>query len=713
MAMYGMTRDENVELIVKTALEYGITDKRQIAYMLATTQHETGNFRDTDEQGSQARADHGDYIGRGYAQLTHRGNYQKFDDLLGLNGKLVNDPDLASRDAKLSAQVLVIGSEYGLFTGVGLPKYINSQDTDYFNARRVINGTDVADKIAGYAKDWEQKLQGVIDKVSQGGIEHKLMPGSPLRDGSLSLDEQGPEVSRLQDALNKNGANLKPDGDFGQGTEAAVKEYQSRHKITPTGIAGPETLKSLGIDVNQQTQSSTPQPPTPQPPTPQPPTPQPPSAPAGAQTEGQVTLPTGFGTWPTPGHYEKNVGTKGDPTFGSDRSNSLGYHAGFDILGKIGDPVLSYKSGTVDAVGTDPPDVNGGGAGHWIQIKHNDGTFTMYQHLIEEPKFKEGTPIKEGQQIGQIGDSGNAKNFPQLHFELRGGDGGGSRTAINPSAAFQLEGMKGPQVKELQTLLQASGYDVGKVDGNFDGRTKGAVTKWQQDHGLKPTGVVDGNTFEAITHPEKYRAQPTPQPTPQAIDKSASPTAPQPTPPQPTPQATDKSAILTPIGLGKLDDSLVTSDKFPNKPAHELYKQVYELTKTLPEGTFEGMSQQQRAAAGTTLDLALSGKTNPQSMMLDTKGIGLLYVFESKDPKNDASLLANTPKPVDLNAVKDMPLQVSSGLLADLGQKQVLQPPTGQQQDAVKSQQTNPANPVQINQETMAVEQKQGRGMMV
>ena len=78
---FGITRQESVALIVKTAVENGVTDPRQIAYMLATAQHETRNFTAPDEDfGRQQARKLGyrggeEYFGRGYVHLTHIENY--------------------------------------------------------------------------------------------------------------------------------------------------------------------------------------------------------------------------------------------------------------------------------------------------------------------------------------------------------------------------------------------------------------------------------------------------------------------------------------------------------------------------------------------------------------------------------------------------------------------------------------------------------------
>ena len=350
-------------------------------------------------------------------------------------------------------------------------------------------------------------------------------PGSntqanPMADGALSKGEMGPEVKALQEQLIKSGittANGKPfvaDSIYGDDTKAAVIQYQQTHKLTVDGVAGKDTLAALNAGVPAQTT----------------PAGQPnvsPSEPSnatknGAENNGNVTLPKGYGTWPAPGNHEKNVDTLGDPAWGSPRS-AAGEHAGFDIKAKSGDPVAAYKAGTVDYVGYD------GNAGHMMQIDHGDGTFTMYQHLKETPKLAVGEKVQEGQKIAEVGDSGNAAGVPQLHFEVRRGSGN-LGTDVNPSEAIMLDGSQGPKVKELQQFLNNNGYNSGTPDGSFGGATASAVKKWQEANGLAQTGVVDGNTFEAIKSPEKYRGQSDtqgqtqPQPSPQSPAPAPSPT---------------------------------------------------------------------------------------------------------------------------------------------------------------------------------------------
>ncbi len=63
-------------------------------------------------------------------------------------------------------------------------------------------------------------------------------------------------VEALQRALNKNrgdGPALSVDGDFGPGTESAVKRFQLAHQLPASGIVDAETWKKLGplqLDAN-------------------------------------------------------------------------------------------------------------------------------------------------------------------------------------------------------------------------------------------------------------------------------------------------------------------------------------------------------------------------------------------------------------------------------------------------------------------------------
>jgi len=60
--------------------------------------------------------------------------------------------------------------------------------------------------------------------------------------------DQGEHVKKVQRALQRRGFDIEDDGDFGPGTERAVKEFQRRHHLNVDGRVGKETLTALGLD---------------------------------------------------------------------------------------------------------------------------------------------------------------------------------------------------------------------------------------------------------------------------------------------------------------------------------------------------------------------------------------------------------------------------------------------------------------------------------
>jgi putative chitinase len=141
-----------------------------VAYGLATAWHETGytmqpikeyggpsyfhRMYDIEGQrpakarelGNLTPGDGARYAGRGYVQLTGKTNYDRYG--------LVDRPDDAMK-ADVAARILVDGMEKGVFTGKKLSDYLPG---NYVAARKIINGTDKAEAIAGHARGFEAAL---------------------------------------------------------------------------------------------------------------------------------------------------------------------------------------------------------------------------------------------------------------------------------------------------------------------------------------------------------------------------------------------------------------------------------------------------------------------------------------------------------------------------------------------------------------------------
>ena len=99
------------------------------------------------------------FHGRGYVQLTWRSNYRKAGEKTGC--PLEGNPDLAMRP-DIAAQIMRCGMEAGWFTGRAFKDYLPANGPansgNFLSARRIINGTDRAELIAGYAVKFQDAL---------------------------------------------------------------------------------------------------------------------------------------------------------------------------------------------------------------------------------------------------------------------------------------------------------------------------------------------------------------------------------------------------------------------------------------------------------------------------------------------------------------------------------------------------------------------------
>jgi|SRR5262245_37314323 len=135
-------------------------DDRCLAYILATTYHETAaTFQPIAEYGKGSGKPYGQpagpygqkYYGRGYVQLTWYDNYKAQDAKLKLNQALVKNADLAL-DPDIALQVILGGMYDGDFTGKKLGQFFTQDDTNWYDARTIVNGHDQASLIAGYGE---------------------------------------------------------------------------------------------------------------------------------------------------------------------------------------------------------------------------------------------------------------------------------------------------------------------------------------------------------------------------------------------------------------------------------------------------------------------------------------------------------------------------------------------------------------------------------
>jgi predicted chitinase len=150
--------DGMTAILDKWEKNYSNDDLRWLAYMLATVHHETDRkFQGIEEYGKGKGKKYGKpdpdtgkiYYGRGFVQLTWKENYRKMSPVCGVD--LVKNPEKAL-ELKNCVEILFFGMINGSFTGKKLSDYFNQNKEDWFNARRIINGTDKANLIAGHAR---------------------------------------------------------------------------------------------------------------------------------------------------------------------------------------------------------------------------------------------------------------------------------------------------------------------------------------------------------------------------------------------------------------------------------------------------------------------------------------------------------------------------------------------------------------------------------
>jgi murein DD-endopeptidase MepM/ murein hydrolase activator NlpD len=194
---------------------------------------------------------------------------------------------------------------------------------------------------------------------------------------TLKQGMKGKDVRTLQRSLTRMKVPTSVDGTFGAGTTANVKQWESLWSWPVDGVVQRKQAKRMkGILAKRKARK-------------------------------RQTVTAGAGVFPIPGAH--NFGGS-QSRFGAARSGHS--HQGQDVMAACGERLLSATAGVVKA-----RSYQAGGAGYYLVVDGADGYDYAYMHLVKNSWAVEGTALYAGQQIGKVGQSGNAQGC-HLHFEM-------------------------------------------------------------------------------------------------------------------------------------------------------------------------------------------------------------------------------------------------------------------------------------------------------
>ena len=511
----------------------------------------------------------------------------------------------------------------------------------------------------------------------------------PLADGKLSLGEKGPEVEKLQLALNAAGARdakgnpLNPDKDFGDRTREAVINYQKSHGLPETGVADKKILTDLGVIGQQQ------------------PTQQPTQQPAGSNVSGG---PNDFG----PNNPLGTLISSGEGGYGSYNRGRAGDANGAQIdfsqmtVGEVmrrqdlprNDPDRLFAVGKYQMIpGTFEEAVNSMGIDRNAKLTPQLQERMFADYLIDEkrPQVKAYiTGETSGAQGLQSAQLALAREFasvadPRTGRSVYDGDSAGNSASITAGqVGTVLDQMRGQYQQNIRNGMSASeAYRALSGDPNTQTQTPGGQTQGQpkgqsgsandtlllkeergegvkglqealnkagirdaQGRPLPTTGYFGDQTEAAV---RKYQEQkglevdgkagkdtlmalgiyPGQQQT-TSTDKPQTPAANNADKPQ---VPADSEKLVPPT---QNDKPLISS---PNHPDNSLYQQALSNLEQLgPSGGFKSKEEMEKAAASVAADAKATGLQDINHVSRTTAANGQTFLVAVQgDPTNAAS----------------------------------------------------------------------------
>jgi putative chitinase len=233
------TLEENLNYSEKSLLAvfgryFGPAPKRNPAEF-ARNPEKIANYVYMDEfrskQGAMGNTKPGDgwrFRGRGLKQLTGRNNYTAFGKTIGMTAEQAAEYVATEKGAVESACWFWQTAGCNAFADKG----------DIVGLSKKINGGDIG--LEDRVRRWEEALKILGQPAAKVAIVEEKDVDVADDIGILRRGCKGEGVKIMQKAL-----GVTADGNFGPGTEKALKEWQAKNGLKADGIAGPATFAKL------------------------------------------------------------------------------------------------------------------------------------------------------------------------------------------------------------------------------------------------------------------------------------------------------------------------------------------------------------------------------------------------------------------------------------------------------------------------------------
>jgi peptidoglycan hydrolase-like protein with peptidoglycan-binding domain len=188
----------------------------------------------------------------------------------------------------------------------------------------------------------------------------------------------------------------------------------------------------------------------------------------------------------------------------------------WDLFAPAGTAVNSYTIGKVKKI-YNTNKRSGKVYGTQVTVTGEENYPNIFYTHLKNVELKVGDQVELGDYIGEICEWDDWPTGTHVHIGLDNGahlktlllNSDKIFTGITSVAVMEPEQSQLPrrkdQIKNVQTVLKAAGYNLGEfgpnkdgIDGYLGSKTKTALKDWKSKNEMPPDDILDNNTYEAI-----------------------------------------------------------------------------------------------------------------------------------------------------------------------------------------------------------------------